>query len=155
MRIDTTRFLLLPTRFLLLPPRCVPSPTAGVVHTQPHTQTTTTDDDETALPEDIAACEEYDSEDEANAAAAARDGDGDVDMFGDNEQQQQQQAQKQKQWGGRKVPKGISAAVAAAMESDGGFAVTKFNMNAEREEGNIDEEVRGYIRRVLFWFGGV
>jgi hypothetical protein len=43
------------------------------------------------------------------------------------------------------VPKGLNAAIAAAMESDGGFAVTKFNMNEERQEGNIDAEVRGFV----------
>ncbi len=66
--------------------------------------------------------------------------DGNMDMFGGEEEQPEQQ-QRQKQWGGRKVPKGINAAIAAAMESDGGFAVTKFNMNEERQEGNIDAEV--------------
>ncbi len=35
----------------------------------------------------------------------------------------------------------MSEAVAAAMEGDGGYAVTGFNMRAEREEGHIDEEV--------------
>lgn len=44
-----------------------------------------------------------------------------------------------------KVPKNLDAAIAAAMESDGGFAVTKFNMNEERQEGNIDAEVRGWV----------
>lgn len=39
----------------------------------------------------------------------------------------------------------MDAAIAAAMESDGGFAVTKFNMNEERQEGNIDAEVRGWV----------
>lgn len=62
-------------------------------------------------------------------------------MFGEDEQHEQQQQQHRKQWGGRKVPKNLSAAIAAAMESDGGFAVTKFNMNEERQEGNIDAEV--------------
>lgn len=93
------------------------------------------DDDDTGLPDDIAACEEADDED-------ALDEDGDVDMFGDEDGAAQQQQAQQKRVGGRKVPKGISAAVAAAMEGDGGFAVTKFNMYQEREEGNIDEEVR-------------
>lgn len=99
------------------------------------------DDDETALPDDIAVCEEEDDEDD-NAAA-----DGDVDIFGgeDGDDEQQQRQARQKQWGGRKVPKNISAAIAAAMEGDGGFAVTKFNMNAEREEGNIDEEVSSAV----------
>ena len=93
--------------------------------------------DETGLPDDIAACEEDDDEDEA----AAGDGGDDMDMFGDEDADEQQQA-RQKRVGGRKVPKGISAAVAAMMEGHGGYAVTKFNMNQEREEGNIDEEVR-------------
>jgi hypothetical protein len=101
------------------------------------------DDDETALPDDIAVCEEEDDSDDA----AAADDDGDVDMFGgeDGEDEQQQRQARQKQWGGRKVPKNINAAIAAAMEGNGGFAVTKFNMNAEREEGNIDEEVRSAV----------
>lgn len=54
----------------------------------------------------------------------------------------QQQQQQHKLVGGRKVPRGVSAAVAAAMEGDGGYAVTGFNMRQEREEGTIDEEVR-------------
>jgi hypothetical protein len=40
------------------------------------------------------------------------------------------------------MPAGLSEAVAAVMEGDGGFATTGFNMRQEREEGNIDEEVR-------------
>jgi hypothetical protein len=40
------------------------------------------------------------------------------------------------------MPAGISEAVAAVMEGDGGYATTGFNMRQEREEGNIDEEVR-------------
>lgn len=103
------------------------------------------DDDETALPDDIAVCEEEDDDDED---AAAADGDGDVDMFGGEDGDAEQRQARQKQWGGRKVPKNISAAIAAAMESDGGFAVTKFNMNAEREEGNIDEEVSSGCAKV-------
>jgi hypothetical protein len=84
------------------------------------------DDDETGLPDDIAAWEEGDEEDDDEqqpaAAAAARK----VNKYG-------------------RMPAGISEAVAAIMEGDGGFATTGFNMRQEREEGNIDEEVRRQV----------
>jgi hypothetical protein len=83
------------------------------------------------LPDDIAAWEEGDEEeddeqqaDDAAAAAAAAAAARKVNKYG-------------------RMPAGISEAVAAIMEGDGGFATTGFNMRQEREEGNIDEEVRG------------
>jgi hypothetical protein len=90
------------------------------------------------LPDDIAAWEEGDEEeddeqqadDAAAAAAAARK----VNKYG-------------------RMPAGISEAVAAIMEGDGGFATTGFNMRQEREEGNIDEEVRGAMYMLTVYAG--
>lgn len=59
----------------------------------------------------------------------------DIEAFEEDEAQQQQQQRR-----GRL--KGISEEVMAAMETDGGYTTTGFNMRQEREEGHIDEEVR-------------
>eukprot|EP00878_Enallax_costatus_P019649 GHUV01020732.1.p1 GENE.GHUV01020732.1~~GHUV01020732.1.p1 ORF type:complete len:280 (+),score=100.80 GHUV01020732.1:257-1096(+) len=56
----------------------------------------------------------------------------DIEAYEEEEGQQQQQR--------RGRLKGISDVVMAAMDTDGGYAVTGFNMRQEREEGHIDEE---------------
>ncbi|WIA19510.1 hypothetical protein OEZ85_004121 [Tetradesmus obliquus] len=83
------------------------------------------DDDETGLPDDIEAWEEGDEEEEQQEGAAAAAAAAAA-------------ARKSSKYG--RMPAGISDAVAAIMEGDGGFATTGFNMRQEREEGNIDAE---------------
>eukprot|EP00882_Tetradesmus_deserticola_P007686 GHRQ01008095.1.p2 GENE.GHRQ01008095.1~~GHRQ01008095.1.p2 ORF type:complete len:178 (+),score=82.66 GHRQ01008095.1:228-761(+) len=80
------------------------------------------DDDETGLPDDIAAWEE-----------------GDADADEDGQGADAAAARKGSRYG--RTPAGISEALAAVMEGDGGYATTGFNMRQEREEGNIDAEV--------------
>lgn len=100
------------------------------------------DDDETGLPDDIAAWEE-DGEEQQQQEEGDSD---DADAAG--QQQQRQQARRR-----HGVPAGISEAVAAAMEGDGGYAMTGFNMRQEREEGNIDEEVGSLSQAELSGWG--
>eukprot|EP00775_Hariotina_reticulata_P009368 gene9368-9531_t len=79
------------------------------------------DDDDTNLPANIREFEEDDDEDDEGGGSG-------------------HQSAAQRLASRAAAAAGISEAVAAAMEGDGGYATTGFNMRQEREEGNIDEE---------------
>eukprot|EP00879_Flechtneria_rotunda_P017982 GHRR01018846.1.p1 GENE.GHRR01018846.1~~GHRR01018846.1.p1 ORF type:complete len:465 (+),score=234.70 GHRR01018846.1:373-1767(+) len=64
--------------------------------------------------------------------------DDDETSLADLEVAEEDEEQQQQHYKGK--IKGISAAVAAAMEGDGGYQMTGFNMRQERDEGTIDEE---------------